>query len=72
MVFINSSHHSDIRERAILRLHEVMLSYAPVSGGAYKQSDNIVMEVDAAGQRRVRFAPPPANETAAASCGGIR
>ncbi|MDR0469489.1 MAG: Fic family protein [Peptococcaceae bacterium] len=56
----------DIRERDILRLHEIMLSYAPVSGGAYKQRDNIIMEVDAAGQRRVRFAPTPAGETAAA------
>ena len=56
----------DIRERDILRLHEIMLSYAPVSGGAYKRSDNVIMEVDAAGQRRVRFAPTPANETAGA------
>jgi Fic family protein len=43
-----------------------MLSYAHVSGGAYKQSDNVIMEVDAAGQRRGRIAPTPANETAAA------
>ena len=56
----------DIRERDILRLHETMLSYAPVSGGAYKQSDNVIMDVDAVGQRRVRFAPTPAKETAAA------
>ena len=56
----------DIRERDILRLHEVMLSYAPVNGGAYKQNDNVIMEMDAAGSRRVRFAPTPANETAAA------
>ena len=64
---VHENHGSlDIRERDILRLHEIMLSYAPVSGGAYKQSDNVIMEVDAAGQRRVRFAPTPANETAAA------
>ena len=56
----------DIREWDILRLHEVMLSYVPVGGGVYKQSDNVIMEVDAAGRRRVRFAPTPANETAAA------
>jgi Fic family protein len=62
---IHENHDSlDIRERDILRLHEIMLSYAPVSGGAYKQRDNVIMEVDAAGQRRVRFAPTPANETA--------
>jgi len=56
----------DIRERDILRLHEIMLSYAPVNGGEYKQNDNYIMEVDAAGSRKVRFAPTPANETAAA------
>ena len=64
---IHENHDSlDIRERDILRIHEIMLSYAPVRGGVYKQSDNIIMEADAAGQRRVRFAPTPANETSAA------
>ena len=53
----------DIRERDILRLHEIMLSYTPANGGQYKQSDNVIMEVDASGARRVRFAPPPASET---------
>ena len=53
----------DIRERDILRLHEIMLSYAPVNGGAYKQNDNVIMEVDSAGTRKVRFAPTPADET---------
>jgi Fic family protein len=56
----------DVRESDILRLHEIMLSYAPVSGGQYKQSDNFIMEIDASGARRVRFAPTPATETAAA------
>jgi len=54
----------DIRERDILRLHETMLSYAPANGGAYKQNDNVIMEVDSAGTRKVRFAPTPADETA--------
>ncbi|MCL2773573.1 MAG: Fic family protein [Oscillospiraceae bacterium] len=53
----------DIRENDILRLHEIMLSYSPVSGGAYKESDNVIMEV-AGGVRRVRFDPTPASETA--------
>ncbi|MDR0563504.1 MAG: Fic family protein, partial [Azoarcus sp.] len=53
----------DIRERDILRLHEIMLSYAPFSGGQYKQNDNVIMELDASGMRRVRFMPIPANET---------
>jgi Fic family protein len=56
----------DIRERDILRLHEAMLSYAPVNGGQYKQSDNVIMEIDASGTRRVRFAPVAADDTAAA------
>ena len=64
---VHEGHDSlDIRERDILRLHEIMLSYIPVSGGAYKQNDNVIMEVDAAGRRRVRFAPTPAGETDAA------
>jgi Fic family protein len=37
-----------------------------VKGGSYKQSDNVIMETDASGVRRVRFAPTPAAETAAA------
>ena len=56
----------DIRERDILRLHEIMLSYAPVSGGAYKQYDNVIMEVDSSGARRIRFSPTTADETPAA------
>jgi len=67
LTLIHENHDSlDIRERDILRLHEIMMSYAPVSGGAYKRSDNVILEVDAAGQRRVRFTPTPANETAGA------
>jgi Fic family protein len=54
----------DVRERDILRLHELMLSYSPNGGGQYKSSDNVIMEVDASGARRIRFAPTPADETA--------
>lgn len=53
----------DIRERDILRLHQIMLSYTPAGGGAYKQSDNIIMELDASGRRRVRFMPTSAQDT---------
>jgi len=56
----------DVRERDILRLHEVMLSYTGNGGGQYKRQDNVIMEVDAAGMRRVRFTPTPAEETSAA------
>jgi Fic family protein len=54
----------DVRERDILRLHEIMLSYSPNGGGRYKDSDNVIMEIDASGARRIRFAPTPAAETA--------
>lgn len=53
----------DIREDTILMLHRTMLSYSPVSGGSYKASDNVIMEIDAAGNRKVRFAPVSASET---------
>jgi Fic family protein len=56
----------DIRESDIALLHETMLSYAPVLGGHYKQSDNTIIEIDASGSRRVRFEPTPASETAQA------
>jgi Fic family protein len=53
----------DIRERDILRFHEIMLSYGTVGGGQYKKADNVIMEVDVSGARRVRFTPTPATET---------
>ena len=59
------NHHDtlDVREADILRLHETMLSYTPATGGEYKRTDNIIMEVDGYGQRRVRFSPTPSVET---------
>jgi Fic family protein len=54
----------DIREPDILGLHRTMLSYTPEGGGNYKAADNVIMEIDASGRRKVRFAPTPANETA--------
>ena len=52
----------DIRERDILRFHEIMLSYTPTGGGAYKENDNMIMEM-VGGVRRVRFEPVTAAET---------
>jgi Fic family protein len=54
----------DVRERDILRLHGIMLSYTVTGGGRYKDADNVIMEVDANGMRRIRFEPTPAAETA--------
>lgn len=54
----------DFREREILRLHEMMMSIAGYEfGGQYKTDDNVILEVDADGNRRVRFRPTPASET---------
>lgn len=57
----------DFREQDILHLHEMMLSVAGYEfGGQYKTDDNVILEVDADGNRKVRFRPTPANETAKA------
>lgn len=57
--------HIDFRESDILRIHEMMMSYAGYEfGGQYKTDDNVILEVDADGNRRVRFRPTPAAETA--------
>lgn len=57
--------HMDFRQRDILRLHEMLMSVAGYEyGGQYKTDDNVILEVDAAGNRRVRFRPTPASETA--------
>lgn len=51
-------------ENDILGLHRVMLSLVTdAQGGEYKSDDNVIMEVDAAGNRRVRFQPVPAAQT---------
>ncbi len=54
----------DFRERDILRLHGVMMSFTPDGfGGQYKTDDNVILEVNKDGNRRVRFRPVPASET---------
>ena len=54
----------NIKESDILRLHGIMLGYTDYAGrGRYKASDNIIMEMDASGNRRVRFTPASAAET---------
>jgi Fic family protein len=61
----------DISESDILQLHEAMLTYAPGSGGRYRETDVVIMEDDtgatgAGGIPSVRFSPVPASETARA------
>ena len=51
----------------ILRLHEIMMSFTGQNlGGHYKTDDNVILEIDADGNRRGRFRPTPAAETPAA------
>lgn len=64
LAMIHAGHETlDIHERDILRLHEIMLSYGTAGGGQYKRTNNVIMEIDASGARRVRFSPTLAVET---------
>mgnify|MGYP001686660875 CR=1 FL=1 len=54
----------NFNERDILQLHKIMLSPAGYDfGGRYKDFDNAVIEIDALGNRKIRFSPTPASET---------
>lgn len=54
----------NFRESDILRLHEMMMSFTGYEfGGQYKTDDNVIMEIDADGTRKVRFHPISAAET---------
>ena len=45
-------------------LHEIMLSIVSYEfGGQYKTEDNVILEADANGNRRVRFRPTSAEDT---------
>ena len=56
--------HIDFKQRDILRLHEIMLSIVGYEfGGQYKTDDNVILEVDGEGNRRVRFRPTSAEDT---------
>lgn len=54
----------DFRQSDILRLHEMMMGFTGYAfGGKYKTDDNVILEIDGDGNRRVRFRPVPAAET---------
>ena len=56
-----------LRPTMILQLHRDLYKFSGKSmGGSYKNSDNIIAETDADGNRLVRFQPVPAWETAEA------
>ena len=56
--------HMDFRQQDILQMHEMLMSVAGYEyGGKYKTDDNVILEEDADGNRRVRFRPTSAGET---------
>ena len=51
-------------ENMILHIHETMTNLAGYElSGKYKTEDNLIMEIDERGRRRVRFTPVSAAET---------
>ena len=51
----------------ILQMHRDMFSFSDISAkGKFKDSDNIIAEIDAQGKPRTRFTPVPAFQTAGA------
>ena len=54
----------EFNENTILKLHETMMNYSGIEyGGKYKKDDNLIIEEDKEGNRRVRFKPVSAKET---------
>lgn len=54
-----------VRPSSILQLHRDLYKYSGGNiGGSYKNSDNIIAEIDASGNKRTRFIPVAAWETA--------
>ncbi len=56
--------HINFRQTDILLLHEMLLSLSTQDyGGQYKTQNNVILEVDADGNRKIRFSPIEASET---------
>jgi Fic family protein len=55
-----------LTEDLITSMHRAMMSYTPRGGGYYKEDDNIIVNIDENGMRRIRFVPVPAEETSKA------
>lgn len=54
----------EFNETTILKLHEMMMAYSEYEyGGKYKDEDNVILEIDNKGNRKVRFKPTNAVET---------
>ena len=53
----------ELTEDTILRLHQTLMQYSvDETGGTYKTEDNVILEIDNEGNRKVRFRPIPASE----------
>ena len=60
----NGYEHISFSIKDILLLHETMMTPSgDTLAGKYKQTDNVIVEIDTSGNRRVRFRPIPADET---------
>lgn len=54
----------DFSENTILKLHEILMSYSGYEyGGKYKTDDNLIIEEDKDGNRKIRFRPTSAKDT---------
>ena len=62
----NGFENIPLNEHSILNLHSIMLSFTETSGGTYKTSDNLILEIDPDGNRIIRFMPTKASETQSA------
>lgn len=64
---LNSIHESydyiPIKPSIILQLHRDLYRFSGINGGRYKNTDNVIAEEDAQGNRSIRFQPVPAWET---------
>ena len=62
---IHTGHeHLQFGVKDIKMLHEMMMTLSGDDlAGRYKQTDNVIVEIDSQGNRKVRFRPIPANET---------
>lgn len=53
-----------LSEKNILDMHRILMTYAGYEyGGKYKTEDNLILETDFEGRRRIRFRPIPAAQT---------
>lgn len=57
----------EFNESTILKLHEILMSYSGDEyAGKYKNEDNVILEIDSYGNRKIRFRPISAKETSKA------